>query len=296
MPTTDIVQVHYKSVKVGFPSKTAQRIAIRRAEHQLFDFPHVLEDPIAVWIIGPEAAASIMFRCFTAYLPASRCMRAFIVARSRYAEDQLARSIARGTTQYVILGAGLETFPYRNPYSKCGLTIFEVDHPDTQAWKRRRLALTAIPVPSGLSFVPVDFERQKLEVELERAGFRFDKAAFFSWLGVTPYLANEVVMATFKLIHSFCPDNAIAFDYALPRQALSEIEKMAFDAISEGVARMSEPFRGFFRPEELVDDLKKIGFRCVESPTTDETNAMYFRNRLDCLRVRGRLAGLMCAY
>ncbi len=223
-------------------------------------------------------------------------MRAFIVARSRYAEDQLARSIAWGTTQYVILGAGLDTFPYRNPYSKCGLRVFEVDHPDTQAWKRRRLALMGIPVPSGVTFVPVDFERQRLEVELERAGFRLDEPAFFSWMGVTPYLANELVMATFKLIHSFCPDNAIAFDYAVPRHALSESEKMVFDAISERVAQTGEPFRGFFKRKELVDNLKNIGFRRVESPTTDQTNVLYFRNRLDGLRVRGLLGGLMCAY
>ncbi len=283
-------------MKHGFPSKTAQSVATRRAEHQLFDFPHVLEDPIAPWIIGPAAATSMMLGCLTAYLPGSRYMRAFVAARSRYAEDQLARAIASGTVQYVILGAGLDTFPYRNPYSQSDLKIFEVDHPETQAWKLRRLALAAIPVPSAVTFVPVDFERQKLEVELERAGFKLDKPAFFSWLGVTPYLANETVMATFALIHSLSPDSAIAFDYALPRQTLSDGERMAFDALSKGVLRAGEPFRGFFGPEALVNDLKKIGFRRVESPTTDQINALYFRNRLDGLRVRGRLGGLMCAY
>ncbi|MGO9137922.1 MAG: class I SAM-dependent methyltransferase [Syntrophales bacterium] len=283
-------------MKIGFPSKTAQSVAIRRAEHQLFDFPHVLEDPIAPWIIGPEAATSIIFRWWTVYLPISRYTRAFMAARSRYAEDQLARVIASGTTQYVILGAGLDTFPYRNPYSKYGLRVFEVDHPNTQAWKRRRLALAAIPVPSSVTFVPVDFEHQRLEVELDRAGFRLDKPAFFSWLGVTPYLPNEAVMATFTLIHSLCPENAIAFDYALPRQVLSGGEKMAFDVLSKSVDQISEPFRGFFRPEVLVNDLKKIGFRRVENFTTDQINALYFRNRLDGLRIRGSLGRLMCAY
>lgn len=285
-------------MKLGLPSRTAQRAAIRRAEHQLFDFPHVLEDPIAPWIIGPKAATSIMFGCLAlaAHLPGSRYLRAFMVARSRYAEDQLARAIASGTAQYVILGAGLDTFPYRNPYADCGLRVYEADHPDTQAWKRRRLALTSVPVPSSVSFVPVDFEHQRLEVELERAGFRLDEPAFFSWLGVTPYLPKKAVMATFGLIHSFCPDNAIAFDYAVPPQALSEGEKMAFDALSESVARAGEPFRGFFEPEVLVNNLKRIGFHRVESPTTDHINALYFRNRLDGLRIRGRLGGLMCAY
>ncbi|MGA3114574.1 MAG: class I SAM-dependent methyltransferase [Syntrophobacteraceae bacterium] len=281
-------------MKIGFPSKTAQSAAIRRAEHQLFDFPHVLEDPIAPWIIGPKATTSILFGWLTAYFPILRYMRAFIAARSRYAEDQLARAIAAGTAQYVTLGAGLDAFPYRNPYS--GLRVFEVDHPDTQAWKRRRLALAAIPVPSSVTFVPVDFEHQRLEIELERAGFRLDELAFFSWLGVTQYLTNEAVMATFTLIRSLCPDNAIAFDYALAHQALSEVEKIALGALSERVVRADEPFRGFFRPEVLANDLRKIGFRRVESPTTDQINALYFRNRLDGLRVRGSLGALMCVY
>ena len=283
-------------MKTGLPSKTAQSVAVRRAEHQLFDFPHILEDPIAPWIVGPEAAISLMFGWWTAYLPASRYLRAFMAVRSRYAEDQLARAIASGTAQYVILGAGLDTFPYRNPYSNCGLRVFEVDHPDTQAWKRDRLALTAIPVPPLVTFVPIDFEHQRLDIELARAGFRLDEPAFFSWLGMTPYLANEVVMDTFKLIHSFCPANAIAFDYALPRQALSEGEKVASDALSERVARAGEPFKSSFRPEALANDLKQVGFRRIESPTTDHINALYFRNRLDGLRVRGRLGALMCAY
>jgi methyltransferase (TIGR00027 family) len=219
-----------------------------------------------------------------------------MAVRSRYAEDHLARAIASGTAQYVILGAGLDTFPYRNPYFNCGLRIFEVDHPDTQAWKRHRLALMAIPVPHLVTFVPIDFEQQRLDIELERAGFGLEEPAFFSWLGVTPYLSNEVVMDTFKLIHSFCPANAIVFDYALPRQALSEREKAASDALSERVARAGEPFKSSFRPAALADDLKQIGFRRVESPNTEHINALYFRNRLDGLRFRGRIGALMCAY
>lgn len=283
-------------MKTGIPSRTAQSVANRRAEHQLFDFPHVLDDPVALWIIGAKAPVSLIFGGLAAYLPRARYMRAFIVARSRYAEDQLARAIAKGTSQYVILGAGLDTFAYRNPYADSNLRVFEVDHPDTQAWKRRRLASTAIRKPYPVTFVPVDFEHQTLEIELERAGFKLDEPAFFSWLGVTPYLTNATVMATFALIHSLCPDNSIAFDYAHPREGLSEVEKLAFDALSTRVARAGEPFRGFFNPEDLASDLKKIGFRRVEHPTTDQINALYFRNRFDGFRVRGRLGGLMCAY
>jgi len=285
-----------RSMKAGRASRTAQSVAILRAEHQLFDFPHVLDDPIALWIIGPRGAASIAFRGWSAFLPGPRAMRAFMAARSRYAEDQLARSIACGKAQYVVLGAGLDTFAYRNPYADSALRVFEVDHPDTQAWKRRRLALTTIPVPYPVTFVPVDFGRQALATELEKAGFNRDEPAFFSWLGVTPYLPNEVVLATFTRIRSLCPENAMVFDYALPRDVLPGVEAIAFDAIGAGVLHAGEPFRGFFRPEILANDLKSIGFRRVERPTNDQINALYFHNRLDGLRVRGHLGGLMCAY
>ncbi|MGA7823680.1 MAG: class I SAM-dependent methyltransferase [Steroidobacteraceae bacterium] len=283
-------------MKAGSPSKTALSVAVRRAEHQLFDFPHVLEDPLACRIIGPMAATSMVFGWWTAYLPASRYLRAFMAVRSRYAEDQLARAIAWGTTQYVILGAGLDTFAYRNPYSNFELRIFEVDHPDTQTWKRHQLDLMAIPVPSNVTFVSVDFEHQSLGSELERAGFALNEPAFFSWLGVTPYLGGEVVMETFRQIHSFCPANAIAFDYALPRHSLPANERLAADALSESVARAGEPFQSVFKTVVLANDLKQIGFHRVESPTPDYLNLLYFRHRIDGLRVRGCLGGLMCAY
>jgi methyltransferase (TIGR00027 family) len=222
-------------------------------------------------------------------------MRAFIVARSRYAEDQLARAIASGTNQYVILGAGLDTFAYRNPYASSDLRVFEVDHPDTQAWKRQRLASTSVTVPNSVAFIPIDFGRQKLETELQKAGFKLNEPAFFSWLGVTPYLTTETVVETFTLIHSLCPNNAIVFDYALPRQGLSEMEKVVSDALSWGVALAGEPFRSYFRSEDLIIELKKIGFHRVECQATEQINALYFRNRLDGLRVRGHLGGLICA-
>src|SRR5580704_4643658 len=149
------------------PSRTAQRVAMRRAAHQLLDNPIVFEDPLAVAIAegDPEPSAD-------APLPYSRALRAFLVVRSRYGEDQLARAVARGVRQYVVLGAGLDTFAYRNPFQSSGLHVFEVDHPATQAWKREQLRSAGIAVPQSLTFVPVDFERQVLPDELRQAGFR----------------------------------------------------------------------------------------------------------------------------
>ncbi|MBV8107328.1 MAG: class I SAM-dependent methyltransferase [Hyphomicrobiales bacterium] len=282
-------------MEAGHPSRTAQSVAIHRAEHQLYDVPRVLHDPLALWIIGPEGAASIALGCWAAGLPGPRAMRAFVVARSRYAEDELARAVASGTAQYVILGAGLDTFAYRNPYAASGLSVFEVDHPATQAWKLSRLALMGIPVPRCVAFVPADFERQELEAGLMRAGFRRKQPAFFSWLGVTQYISREAVMATFAQIRRLCPASGVAFDYALPRDALPEAEKLTFDALNAEFERDGEPFLSFFRPERLAKDLKAIGFRGLEHPTTDELNDRYFRDRPDGLKLAGPLGGLMCA-
>jgi methyltransferase (TIGR00027 family) len=281
-------------MKAGFPSMTARSAAAHRAVHQLVDFPHVYDDPLAVEIVG-LADLALMIEFAAAFLPGFREMRAFVAARSRYTEDQLAGAIPAGTGQYVILGAGLDTFAYRHCYSKRELKVFEVDHPDTQAWKRRRLADAAIPVPSEVRFVPFDFERQGLDIELIKAGLRLGEPAFFSLLGVTPYLANDIVMPIFALIHALCPKNTVVFDYLAPRQTLSAWERMAFDVLSEEVERGGEPFRGFFLPEALIRGMKRIGFQRIENPTKDQLNACYFRDRLDALLLQGDLHGLMRA-
>src|SRR5208337_2845591 len=149
-------------------SRTAQRVAIRRAAHQLLDHPRVLDDPLALRIIGSEAEEVLRSDPKESHA-FSRAFRAFMAARSRYAEDELAHAVAHGVRQYVVLGAGLDTFAYRNPYPE--LRVFEVDHPATQAWKREQLEAAGIAVPASLTFVPIDFERQTLVDGLTRAGF-----------------------------------------------------------------------------------------------------------------------------
>src|ERR1700749_3958532 len=152
----------------GRPSQTALRVATRRAAHQLFDTPKVLEDPLAVRIIGRDVAGSLS-SIADRLSPSARYMRAFMAARARYAEDQLAEAVGRGVTQFVILGAGLDTFGYRNPFPN--LRVFEVDHPATQAWKHEQLQAAGIVVPASSQLVPVDFEKQSLRAQLEAAGF-----------------------------------------------------------------------------------------------------------------------------
>ena len=141
----------------GNPSKTAFGVARRRAAHQILDQqPLVLTDPVAVPILGPQAADGIRAEAEKHNSPFGRAMRSFMVARSRYAEEQLQAAVTSGINQYVILGAGLDTFAYRNPYAQ--LKVFEVDHPATQEWKRYLLAQAVIEIPPSLTFVPVDFE------------------------------------------------------------------------------------------------------------------------------------------
>jgi methyltransferase (TIGR00027 family) len=168
------------------PSSTAVRVALRRAAHQQHDSPVVFLDPIAIPILGETYAELLRRTPLRKDRPFSVALRAFLVARSQYAEENLKRSVEGGVRQYVLLGAGLDTFAYRNPYDQ--LRVFEVDHPATQEWKRELLRRSCIAIPDSLTFTPVDFETQSLAELLAETGFDRTAPAFFAWLGVVPYL------------------------------------------------------------------------------------------------------------
>jgi methyltransferase (TIGR00027 family) len=277
------------------PSRTAQRVATRRAAHQVLDRPQVFEDPLAIAIAGRDAAVE----------PASsfsRALRAFIAVRSRYAEDQLAAAVQRGVRQYVVLGARLDTFAYRNPLRSSGLHVFEVDHPATQAWKRARLSEAGIAIPDEMTFTAVDFEAQRafgarfarsksetqsLDVRLHEAGFRRTASAFFSWLGVTPYLSRAAFDATIQFIAGMPAGSGVVFDFAVERSLLSPAQQRALDALAERVARAGEPFRLFFDPAALVSELARLGFGQIEDLGSVQIDARYFAGRSDGLAVTG---------
>jgi len=282
-------------MKEDQPSVTAQRVAMRRAAHQLFDDPKVFDDPVALRIIGRESASGLQAdpRQFET-TPLASYLRAFVAARSRYAEDELSLGVRRSVGQYVILGAGFDTFAFRNPYPEGLLRVFEVDHPATQTWKRQRLEEIGIGLPDDLTFAPIDFETQTLEEGLRNAGYAPDKAAFFSWLGVTEYLTTEVVMATLRFIASATAGSGVVFDYMISPSLLSPSQRSRLDAFSQQVALAGEPWQAFFDPEVLMKDLRAMGFGCVEDKGPEEINAMYFKNRKDGLRV-GSLSHLMKA-
>jgi methyltransferase (TIGR00027 family) len=217
-----------------------------------------------------------------------------VAARSRYAEEELALDVRRGVRQYVILGAGLDTFAYRNPHPEGVLHVFEVDHPTTQAWKRARLKEIGITLPSNLTFAPVDFETQTLAEGLWGAGYDPGKCTFFSWLGVTEYLTIEAVMATLRFIASAPVGSGVVFDYMISPSLLTPAQRSRFDALAQRVASAGEPWQAFFDPRLLTRDLRAMGFGYVEDKGPEEINARYFKNRKDGLRV-GSLSHVMNA-
>jgi len=277
----------------GRPSATAFRVAMRRAAHQVLDSPRVLEDPVALRIVGSARAESLRTDRRTYDSRFARRLRAFLVARSRCAEDALAEAVARGVGQYVILGAGLDTFAYRNPFPAGTLRVFEVDHPATQAWKLELLRKTGIAIPDGVTFVPVDFASQSLGARLSGSGFDAAAPAFYSWLGVTMYLERDAVFSTLHGIAA-APGGGIVFDYAIAPATLNWFERWVYWGMARRVAAVGEPWRATFVPAELVRALRELGFADVQDLRAREINARYFAQRADGLGV-GTLAGLISA-
>jgi len=272
-------------MKHGRASKTALRVAIRRAAHQLMEEPKVLDDPIAVRLLGSGFARDLE----RASHKVARDFRAFMAARSRYVEDQLKDAVSKGVEQYVVLGAGLDTFAYRNPFPS--LRVLEVDFPATQEWKRSMLAEAAIALPTNLVFVPLDFELKTLAEGLSDAGFDAARPAFFGWLGVVPYLTLEAFRATIGTIADMASGSVVSFDYAFPPETLSPPRRLVFDALSARVAAAGEPFQLFFSPEELEAELRRMGFRRVEQIDSDHLNALYFAGRADGLKLSPSVLG-----
>ncbi len=275
------------------PSRTALRVAMRRAAHQLYDAkPLVLEDPIAVPILGSEYLPEVERTQFKLNKPFSVALRAFLVARSRYAEDLLAHAVARGITQYVLLGAGLDTFAHRNPHTH--LHVFEVDHPATQQWKRELLGANEITPPQSLTYVPVDFEHQQLTAQLAAAGHDASQPTFFAWLGVVPYLTHAAFRSTLSLIASSPSGSGVVMDYGQPRAALPFLEQLAHDSLASRVQLAGEPFQLFFTPPEMAAELS--AFHTIEDLGSSELNNRYFTNRDDNLELRGSAGRIVSAW
>jgi methyltransferase (TIGR00027 family) len=263
-------------METGKPSRTAYAAALQRAAHQLADGGRVLTDPLAVKILGQRKKEILRDQ----HVLGRQVMRHFMAARSRFAEDKLARAYQNGTRQAVVLGAGLDTFAYRNPHPE--LRVFEVDFPSTQRWKRERLTEAKIKVPESVTYVPIDFEHQSLASELV-----LDPGpVFFIWLGVVPYLSREAFDATIDYIAAR-PGNEVVFDYSDPPESMPPARRALHEERAGRVAGIGEPWRTYFVPAELAADLSAKGLTEIEDLGPAKQAARYL-NRPD---IPANLAG-----
>ncbi len=275
-------------VRQGQASQTALRVATARAVHQLLDEPILFEDSQALRILGPATEQALRDDPFAHNEPIDRGMRAGVVVRAKFIEEELARAVGAGVAQYVVLGAGLDTFACRNAYP--ALHVFEVDHPSTQQWKRRMLAEAAIPEPANVTFAPVDFEHGTLAQALEEAGFRADQPACICWMGVTMYLTEAAIMETLGYVARLPKGSSIGFDFALLPSLMNPVERVIFAMVKQHIAAMGEPWLSDFDPAALREKLVGLNFSEVEIHAPDALNRHYLYRRKDGLRSGGWLA------
>ena len=247
-------------MKPNEPSRTALMIARQRAAHQVLDHGSILYDPFAMKILREDEKDVLQF---ANQHPLASIGRLVTTARSRIAEDALSRAVERGVRQVVVLGAGLDTFALRNPHGARQIRIYEVDHPATQEWKRQRLAEAQIAVPPWLVLVPVDFERDDLGEKLAAAGFQQDSPAFFTWLGVVPYLTKDAIDRTLDYVSSI-QNSEVVFDYLEPPEAFSEEMRELVTKRTEQLEKIGERWVSRFEPAGIAAILRSHGFCAIE--------------------------------
>lgn len=263
------------------PSRTAVLTAIARALYRDELPPIILDDYLAAGLAG-EDGPGLRDR-LEAELPRPYVLAfsRWVCVRARVTEDLVEQAAAQGVDQYVILGAGLDSFAYRRPDLMQRVRVFEVDHRASQAWKRRRLSELGVEVPTNLVFVPVDFERQALRDDLEAAGFDFGREAVCSWIGVTMYLTLDAIEATLATIAQCCPGTRLVMTYNQPRSALQDFDADVTAAFSGIATDLGEPFVSLFVRDEIEDLLRRHGFDEIVHVGPQQALDTYFNGRHD---------------
>ena len=280
----------------GTRSLMAERAAMLRAAHQLIDDePRIFSDPLALPILGAAGRHWLHENIAMYGTEPMRRARAMTTIRARFAEEELERAIGQGITQYVILGAGLDTFAYRRADVAERLTIFEVDHPATQQWKLERLAEAGIKVPRRVRFVPLDFNERTLAEGLALGGFDRGAPAFFSWLGVTYYLPRDAVLANLAFIGGLAAPSQVVFDFAVEYSALTPYFQDKMSQVVAQMGRDGELWQTRFVPEDLAAELARLGFSGTMHMTMEMADERYLRNRRDGLLI-GAIVQLMSAW
>jgi methyltransferase (TIGR00027 family) len=265
------------------PDNTAVRVALWRAMHVQADAPpHVLEDEIGLQLVAPEDG----WRSRPDMDPdRMRPFRASIVARARFIEDLVAEQTGRGISQYVILGAGLDTFAQRRPEIVSGLRIFEVDQSGPQAWKRQRLIELGFGIPDWLQLVPVDFEADESWWEqLKGAGFDAGQPAVVASTGVSMYLAKDAIAATLRQMAALAPGSTFAMTFLLPLELMDPEIRPGFEMAAKGARASGTPFLSFFTPQEMLALAHEAGFKEARHVSGATLGQRYFAERTDGLR------------
>lgn len=268
--------------KKPVPDNTAVRTALWRALHVEQDpAPHVFEDRVGLRLAAPEEG----WRDRPDMSPFTRPFRASILARARFVEDRLAQEIQRGVSQYVLLGAGLDTFAQRKPEVAAGLQVFEIDQPATQIWKKQRLVELGYGIPSFLHHVPVDFEAGEAWGERLRAsGFDPARPALVTSLGVSMYLTREAILSSLRQVATFAPGSSFVLSFLLPLDRLAPEVRPGVERAAAGAAANGTPWLSFFLPDDLLALAREAGFRTVEHVAATTLAERYFADRTDGLR------------
>jgi methyltransferase (TIGR00027 family) len=276
------------------PDGTAVRVALWRAMHvQIDPPPHALEDEIGLKLVAPEEGwrqRPDMDPHFT------RPFRASIVARARFIEDLVAEEAGRGASQYVILGAGLDTFAQRRPEIASRLKVFEVDQPGPQVWKRQRLVELGFGVPDWLRLVPADFEAgDTWWQQLAAAGFDAGKAAMVASSGVSMYLAKDAIMAMLRQLAALAPGSTLAMTFLLPLEFADPEVRPGLELAAKGAHASGTPFISFFTPAEMLALAREAGFGEARHVSADALAGRYFAGRADGLRPPNNAEELLVA-
>lgn len=261
------------------PDNTAVRTALWRALHILTDGkPHIIEDNVGYNLIKPEK--NWQERPDMKY---TKRLRASIVARARFVEDVAIEQIEKGITQYVLLGAGLDSFAQRNSRIISQVDIYEIDQSDTLVWKKEKLIENGYKIPDNLHFVPVDFETSSWWTALLNNGFNIIRKTFVSCTGVTLYLTKEAIKDTLKKMTLLASGSTIAIAFYLPLAQLDEEDKPLMEMSIEGAKASGTPFVSFFSVEEIVKIAGETGFKEIQTISTKDMTEKYFKNRTDNL-------------
>ena len=275
------------------PSFTALTAAAARAAHLIVDAePVIFADTLAAALLGERAEELIGYHRLHGTHPVLAGARVQVTCRGRYTEDALDQAVARGVAQYVILGAGLDTFAYRPGRSAAsalagqpsGLRVFEVDHPATQDWKRRALAAANVAVPGNVTFVAADLTTQSLSTCLRAAGFDTAAPALVSWLGVTMYLTRDAIARTMTAVGGFAPGTELIADYMLPADLRDEAGALYGTLVAQACAERGEPWLSVLAPDELSDLARRRGFAAVRHIRQRDTIPAGLWTRSDALR------------